>query len=42
MKALRRDGVLEFRKFVVTLGDAEELAELGDFDDLYLHQSSKL
>jgi CRP-like cAMP-binding protein len=42
MKALRRDGVLEFRKFVVTLGDAEGLMELGDFDDLYLHQGREL
>ena len=41
MKTLRRDGVLEFRKFVVTLGDAEELMDLGDFDDLYLHQGSQ-
>jgi CRP-like cAMP-binding protein len=41
MKGLRRDGVLEFRKFVVTLGDAEGLMELGDFDDLYLHQGSE-
>ena len=40
MKGLRRDGVLEFRKFVVTLGDAEELTDLSDFDELYLHQSS--
>jgi CRP-like cAMP-binding protein len=39
MKTLRHDGVLDFRKFVVTLGDAEGLMALGDFDDLYLHQS---
>ena len=42
MKTLRRDGVLEFRKFVVTLGDAEGLMALGDFDDLYLHQGREL
>ncbi len=36
--ALRRDGVLEFRRHVVALGDAERLIELGEFDDLYLHQ----
>jgi CRP-like cAMP-binding protein len=41
MKALRRDGVLEFRKFIVTLGDAEELMTLGDFDDRYLHQGAE-
>ena len=42
MKTLRRDGVLEFRKFVVTLSDAEELTDLSDFDDLYLHQAHAL
>ena len=42
MQTLRSDGVLEFRKFVVTLGDAEKLIALGDFDDLYLHQNPKL
>jgi CRP-like cAMP-binding protein len=42
MQALRADGVLEFRKFVVTLGDAERLIKLGDFDDIYLHQSPEL
>ncbi|MEN3376660.1 MAG: hypothetical protein V7604_2015 [Hyphomicrobiales bacterium] len=39
MQELRKDGLLEFRRFVVTLGDAERLRQLGDFDDLYLHQA---
>ena len=42
MKGLRRDGMLEFRKFVVTLADAEGLMDLGDFDDLYLHRGPAL
>ena len=42
MKALRVDGLLEFRKYVVRLGDAERLMQLGDFDDRYLHQSPEL
>jgi CRP-like cAMP-binding protein len=42
MKALRSDGMLEFRRFVVKLGDAEKLMALGDFDDLYLHQNPEL
>jgi len=42
IKALRTGGLLEFRKHVVTLGDAEELMKLGDFDDMYLHQSPEL
>jgi len=42
MQALRADGVLEFRRFVVKLGDAKRLMELGDFDQGYLHQSPEL
>ena len=42
MKALRTGGLLEFRKYVVRLGDAEALMRLGDFDDLYLHQNPGL
>jgi CRP-like cAMP-binding protein len=42
MQALRKDGLLELRRFVVTLGDAEKLSALGDFDDLYLHQTSQV
>jgi hypothetical protein len=28
--------MMDIRKNVVTLGDAEKLMEIGDFDDLYL------
>ena len=39
IQSLRQDKLLEFRKYVVTLGDADHLMKLGEFDDLYLHQS---
>lgn len=39
MQTLRADSLLEFRKYAVALGDAERLVKLGDFDDVYLHQS---
>jgi CRP-like cAMP-binding protein len=42
LKALRSDGLLDLKKFVVTLGDAEKLMALGEFDDLYLHQNPQL
>ena len=38
LQALRADGLIDIRKHVVSLGDAEKVVELGDFDDLYLHQ----
>src|SRR5215210_6426831 len=42
LQALRADGLMDIRRNVVTLGDAEKLMEIGDFDDLYLHQSPEL
>jgi CRP-like cAMP-binding protein len=42
MKVLRNDGLMEFRRNVVRLKDAEKLARVGGFDDLYLHQSPQL
>jgi CRP-like cAMP-binding protein len=42
LKALRSDGLLDVKKFVVKLGDAQKLMTLGDFDDLYLHQNPEL
>jgi len=33
---------MEFRRNVVRLKDAEKLAQVGGFDDLYLHQSPLL
>ena len=42
LKALRSDGLLDVKKFVVKLGDAQKLMALGDFDDLYLHQNPEL
>ena len=38
LQALRADGLMDIRNNVVTLGDAERLMEMGDFDDGYLHQ----
>src|ERR1041385_6472751 len=42
LKELRADGLLDVRKHRVTLGDAEKLADIGDFDEVYLHQSPEL
>src|SRR3954468_8873194 len=42
LQALRADGLMDIRRNVVTLGDAEKLMEIGDFDDLYLHQAPEL
>jgi len=42
LQRLRADGVMDIRKNVVTLGDAEKLMDLGNFDDLYLHQHAEL
>ena len=39
VQELRREGLLELRKHSVSLPDLPRLKELGDFDDLYLHQS---
>jgi CRP-like cAMP-binding protein len=39
VQELRRDGLLEMRKHAVFLPDLPRLKKLGDFDDLYLHQS---
>jgi CRP-like cAMP-binding protein len=39
IQELRRAGLLELRKHTVFLPDLPRLKELGDFDDLYLHQS---
>jgi len=40
VQELRREGLLELRKHSVSLPDLPRLKELGDFDDLYLHQSA--
>jgi CRP-like cAMP-binding protein len=40
MQELRKGGLLDFRRNVVTLNDAPKLRELADFDELYLHQSA--
>jgi CRP-like cAMP-binding protein len=42
LKELRADGLLDMRRHLVTLGDAERLAKIGDFDEGYLHQSPEL
>src|SRR5215208_2926793 len=39
LQVLRKDGLLEFRRQVVSLSDADRLMRLGDFDSLYLHQN---
>ena len=39
VQELRRAGLLELRKHAVSLPDLPRLKQLGDFDDLYLHQS---
>jgi CRP-like cAMP-binding protein len=39
VQELRRAELLELRKYSVFLPDLPRLKELGDFDDLYLHQS---
>src|SRR5256714_9708 len=42
IQELRRSGVLELRKYSVSIRDLPRLMELADFDDLYLHQSPAL
>jgi len=42
LQVLRADGLMDIRKNVVTLGDAEKLMKIGDFDDGYLHQDPEL
>jgi CRP-like cAMP-binding protein len=39
VQELRREGLLELRKHSVSLPDLPRLKQVGDFDDLYLHQS---
>jgi hypothetical protein len=41
-QTLRADGMMDIRKNVVTLSDAEKLTEIGNFDELYLHQHPTL
>jgi DNA-binding transcriptional regulator LsrR (DeoR family) len=41
LQGLRADGLMDIRNNVVTLGDAERLMQMGDFDDRYLHQHSE-
>jgi CRP-like cAMP-binding protein len=41
IQSLRRGNLLELRKYAFTLGDADDLMKLGQFDDRYLHQSSR-
>jgi CRP-like cAMP-binding protein len=42
LQVLRGEGMMDIRKNVVTLGDAEKLMKIADFDDLYLHQNPQL
>jgi len=42
IQELRRSGVLELRKYSVSIRDLPRLMEIADFDDLYLHQSAAL
>lgn len=39
IQRLRKDGLLELSKHLVRLADAPRLQALGDFDELYLHQT---
>jgi len=39
LQNLRQDGVLDFKRSLVTMNDVARVAELSDFDPLYLHQS---
>jgi CRP-like cAMP-binding protein len=38
LQQLRKDGLLDLRRYVVRLADAPRLKALGEFDELYLHQ----
>jgi len=42
VQALRAGGVMDMRRQIVTVGDAEKLIEIGDFSSLYLHQRPEL
>jgi CRP-like cAMP-binding protein len=42
LQTLRAGGMMDIRKNVVTLSDAEKLIEIGNFDELYLHQHPTL
>lgn len=39
LQDLRKEGLLDFKRSLVTINDVERVAELSDFDPLYLHQS---
>ena len=39
LQDLRKDGLLDFKRSLVTMNDVARVAELSDFDPLYLHQS---
>jgi CRP-like cAMP-binding protein len=39
LQNLRQDGVLDFKRSLVTISNVDRVAELSDFDPLYLHQS---
>jgi len=38
IQELRKSGLIKLNRHVVSLGDAEALMQLGDFDESYLHQ----
>jgi CRP-like cAMP-binding protein len=40
LQNLRHEGLLDFKRATVTINNLARLAELSDFDPLYLHQSS--
>jgi CRP-like cAMP-binding protein len=42
LQGLRAEGLLEFRRSEVSVGDLGKLALRGDFDDIYLHQRPEL
>jgi CRP-like cAMP-binding protein len=42
LRALRADGLVDIRKQVVTIGDAEKLAREADFNRIYLHEAPEL
>ena len=40
LQGLRKDGVLDFRRSIVTMNDVERVAAMSAFDPLYLHYDS--
>ena len=40
LQGLRKDGVLDFRRSIVTMNDVERVAAMSAFDPLYLHYES--